>query len=100
MTEIGVSHLGFDDGVDEVQGEGMLFHAHRIEVVEGKFADPLNKDGKFPSKEEGFSLKVNTLFHSCGREDVVADTDVASKNTLKLSGLGGRAQDFVLLECL
>ena len=28
LAEVGVSHLSLDDRVDEVEGEGVLFHAH------------------------------------------------------------------------
>ena len=33
LAEVGVPHLGLDDGVDEVEGEGVFLHAHRVQII-------------------------------------------------------------------
>ena len=61
-----VAHLSLDDRVDEVQGEGVLLHAHRIQIVQGKFTDTLDQDGEFTAEEESLRLEVNLLVHLRG----------------------------------
>ena len=76
----------------------MLFHAHGIEVIESEFTNALNQDGELAAEEERLRLEVDLFVHGCGREDVVANTDVVDENTLQLGGLGGRAQYLIFLE--
>ena len=61
-----VAHLSLDDGVDEVQGEGVLLHTHRIQIVQGKFTDALDQDGELTAEEESLRLEVNLLVHLRG----------------------------------
>ena len=78
----------------------MLLHAHRIEVIKGKFANALNQDGEFTAKEECLRFEINLFVDSRSGEDIVADAYVIGEDALKLGSLGRRAQDFVLLEGL
>jgi hypothetical protein len=36
LAKLGVSHLCLDDRIDETESEGVLFHLHRVEVIEGE----------------------------------------------------------------
>ena len=45
-------------------------------------------------------LKIDLFIDSCGREDVVTNTDVVGEDALQLGRLGGSTEDLVLLEGL
>ena len=100
LAQVRVAHLGLDDGVYEVQGKGVFLHAHRVQIIQGKLTDALDENGKLASKEERLCLKVNLLVNCCGRENVVADAYVISKDLLELVSLGRCTQNFILLESL
>ena len=57
-----IAHLRFDDGVYEIQGEGMVFHLHLIELVKGKLRNALDEDREFAAKEVCLGFEVNLLF--------------------------------------
>lgn len=78
----------------------MIFHPHRVEVVQCKFTDTLNQDSELATKEELLGLEVNLLVNCRGGEDVVTDADVVDEDALELGGLGGGAKDFIFLEGL
>ena len=78
----------------------MLLHTHGIEVIQGKFANALNQDGEFTAKEKCLRFEINLFVDSRSGEDIVADAYVIGEDALELGRLGGRAQDFVLLEGL
>ena len=42
LAKVGVTHLRLNDGVDEVESEGVLLHSHGVQVIEGEFANALN----------------------------------------------------------
>ena len=98
LAQVAIAHLRLDDGVDEVEGEGVLLHAHLIEVIELEFADALNQNCKFTTEEETFRLKVNFIIVAGRGENVVTDADVVDENFLKQGHLVLVAEDLVLLE--
>jgi len=51
LAQVGVPHLRLDDRVDEVKGEGVLLHLHRIEIIKLEFADALNQNSEFAAEE-------------------------------------------------
>jgi len=80
LTKLGIAHLGFNDRVDETEGERMFFHLHSVEVIECKFTHTLNADDEFTAKVGLLCLKVDLFVHEGGGENVVADADVVDKN--------------------
>lgn len=100
LAQVRVAHLCLDDGVDEVEGEGVLLHAHLIEVIEHEFANALNQDSEFTAKERILSLEIDLVIVASGREDVVSDADVVDENLLKHGSLVLVAKNLVLLESL
>lgn len=78
----------------------MVLHAHRVEVVQGEFADALNQDGELAAKKGLLGLEVDLLVDGRGGEDVVTDTDVVDEDALKLGGLGWGTENFIFLERL
>lgn len=76
----------------------MLFHLHRVEVVESKLRDTGDADREFTAKVSLLGLEVDSFINLLGRKNIVSYCDVVNKDTFKLVGL--RAQNFVLLEGL
>jgi hypothetical protein len=66
----------------------MVFHLHRVEIVEKEIGYTLNNDGveaieeRFLRVDSGLSLKV------IGREQVVSNENVLGENSLKLVLVG------------
>jgi hypothetical protein len=73
--------LGFDDGVDEGKGEGVLLHFHGVEVVKGELGDALNADSELAPEVSLLGLEVNLLLNKGSGENVVTDRNVVDKNT-------------------
>ena len=42
LAQVRITHLGLNDRVDKVKGKGVLFHTHRIKIIESKFTNALN----------------------------------------------------------
>jgi len=72
LAELGVAHLGLDDRVDEREREGVLFHLHGVEVVEGELGDARNADDKLAAEVGLLRLEVDRLVDLLRTEDVVA----------------------------
>ena len=81
MAQFGISHLGFNDGVDEGKCERVLLHFHGVEVVKGELGDTLNADSELTPEVSLFSLEVNLLLNEGSGENVVANRNVVDKNT-------------------
>lgn len=84
LAELRVAHLRLDDRVDEIKSEGVVFHLHGVQVVEGKLRDSLNRNGEFTAEVSLLGFEVNTFVDGRGREDVVADADIVDEDTLQL----------------
>ena len=61
LAEIGVAHLGLDDGVYEVEGEGVVFHLHLVQLVESELRNALDQNSEFAAEKVGLSLEINLL---------------------------------------
>ena len=76
----------------------MLFHFHRVQVVQAKLRDTIDTNGEFSAKVSLFSFEVDFFIDLRSRENVVTDGNVVNEDALQFVCLG--AKNFIFLECL
>lgn len=85
LAQLWVSHLGFDDWVNEIQSKGMVFHLHWVKIIQSELRYSLNCNRKFSAKVSLLSFKVNSFIQSGCWEDIISDTNIVNKDTFELS---------------
>lgn len=72
LAKFGIAHLRLNDGIYEGQREGMLFHLHGVQVVQGELRHARNANDELAAEVGLLSLEVNRLVDLLGTEDVIA----------------------------
>lgn len=98
LAKFGISHLSFDNRVNEAKSERVLLHFHRVQVIETELWDSINSYGKLTTEIRLFCFEVNFFINLRSRKNVVSDGNVVDKNALELVCLG--SENFIFLECL
>ena len=96
LAQFGIAHLSFDDWVDEVQGKGVIFHLHWVEIIESELRNTFNGDREFSAKIWLLSFKINLLVKGCCGENVIADANIVNEDALEFGRVCSK--DFILLE--
>ena len=65
LAKFGISHLSFDNRVNEAKSKRVLLHFHRVQVIETELWDSINSYGKLATEIRLFCFEVNFLFLEC-----------------------------------